>query len=368
MDWQTLLSENLTTAEQVRDYLGLSNEQYRTIRDEIAVFPMSVTKYYMSLIDPSDPDDPIRRMAVPDGAAVITEGMLDTSGEISNTRFRGLQHKYRETALVLTTGACAMFCRHCFRRRFVGMENEEVAEDIENVAAYIREHTEISNVLLSGGDFFLLPTEKIAQWLEVLSPMDHLDLIRCGTRTPVTFPQRILTDPGLIDTLSIYARKKQIYIVTHFNHPKELTDESVAAIRSLQKAGLTIKNQTVLLRGVNDDPDTLYRLLRKISSVGIVQHYIFQCRPVAGVKSRFSIPLRQGSRIVQDTLARQNGLGKSADYTISHITGKIRVLGETENGDLLFQYKQAKDPSLLGKIFSLPLAKDAVWLPEKFEI
>ena len=364
MSWQKIIQQNVTTAEELCGPLKLSQTEYESIREEIKLFPMSVTRYYLSLIDPDDPDDPVRKMAIPAGHVVLTDGQLDTSGEHSNTKLRGLQHKYRETVLILTTPACAMFCRHCFRRRLVGKDSEEIATNIDEIVNYIRMHPDISNVLLSGGDSFMLETNAIRQWLEKLSNLDQLDFIRFGTRTPVTFPQRILEDPELPALLAEYRQKKQIYVVTHYNHPKEITAESAAAIYALQTAGVVVKNQTVLLRDVNSNPQTLSELLRMVSSLGIIQHYIFQCRPVQGVKSRFQVPILEGSRIVQEALASQNGLGKSADYTMSHITGKIRILGETEAGRMLFQYKQAKDPGDIGKLFSIKLDGTETWLPD----
>ena len=367
MSWQTLLRENVTTAEELTKCFQFSEEEYRNIRDEVAQFPMSVTKYYLSLIDPEDPDDPIRKMAVPSGQPVVFDGSLDTSGEAGNTVIRGTQHKYAQTVLVLTTTACAMYCRHCFRRRLVGMDREEAFADCNEVAAYIRKHPEVNNVLLSGGDAFLMPTEKITEWLQAMTELDQLDFIRFGTRTPVTFPQRILMDPELVEQLSTFGKKKQIYVVTHFNHPREFTEESKAAVKALQRAGVVLKNQTVLMRGINDDPAVLADVLRGASAQGIVQHYIFQCRPVTGVKSRFQVPLREGLRIVSEANKRQNGLGKVADYTMSHVTGKIRILGEAEDGKLMFQYKQAKDPARIGKIFSHDVGEET-WLPEDLTV
>jgi len=288
---------------------------------------------------------------------------MDTSGEHANSPIRGLQHKYEETALVLTTQDCAMFCRHCFRRRLVGKESDEIAVDVDRIVEYIQAHPRISNVLLSGGDSFMQPTERIRQWLDRLSSLETLDFIRFGTRTPVTFPQRILSDPELIEVLQHYTKTKKIYVVSHFNHPGEITPQSVEAVKMLQNAGVTIKNQTVLMRGVNDSSPVLAQLLRKMTALGIIQHYIFQCRPALGVKSRFQVPLAEGSDIVQKALATQNGLGKSADYTMSHVTGKIRILGKADDGKMVFQYKQAKDPAMIGRIFSVPVDDEQTWLP-----
>ena len=367
MKWQEMIRENITTAEQLCEPLHLSGEEYEHIRDEIELFPMSVTRYYMSLIDPEDADDPIRKMAIPSGGVILTDGVLDTSGESDNTKIRGLQHKYAETVMILTTHDCAMFCRHCFRRRLVGKGTDEIAADPDAIAAYIQEHPKISNVLLSGGDSFMMSTGRIRLWLEKLSALKQLDFIRFGTRTPVTFPYRILEDPELISVLETYQKRKQIYVVTHFNHPREITPESTAAVRMLQKTGIVVKNQTVLMQGINDDPEILGALLRQVSSLGIVQHYIFQCRPVRGVKSRFQVPIIRGNEIVQKALAMQNGLGKSADYTISHVTGKIRILGQKETGEMVFQYKQAKDPAKIGQLFTLRLENDTSWLPDQVE-
>ena len=134
MNWQTFLENNLTTAEDLRSPLKLTDEEYENIRQEIACYPMSVTKYYFSLINPDDPDDPIRKLAIPTGSTILPDGELDTSGEACNTVLQGMQHKYAETVLILTTADCAMFCRHCFRRRLVGKSDEEIAEDIDAIA------------------------------------------------------------------------------------------------------------------------------------------------------------------------------------------------------------------------------------------
>ena len=155
--------------------------------------------------------------------------------------------------------------------------------------------------------------------------------------------------------------------MTHFNHPREFTPEALAAIRALKQAGLTVKNQTVLLRGVNDDVNTLSALLRRVTAAGMVQHYIFQCRPVQGVQSVFPVPIKTGLSIVQDALSAQNGLGK-ADYTLSHVSGKIRILGTDAGGKTFFQYKTAKDPKRIGRIFALPLSDADTWLKDPLPV
>ena len=362
MTWQEEYRENITSAEELRKVLPMTDEEYRLIHEEAERFPMAVSRYYCSLIDPSDPDDPIRKMAVPSSTGSSLEGLLDTSGEHSNTVLPGIQHKYRQTTLVLVSSQCAMYCRYCFRRRLVGYEGEDPTARVEDLVGYLHEHPEINNCLLSGGDAFIQGTEELAKWLDALCEEPQLDFIRFGSRTPVTFPSRITGDAELLDLLSRAGKKKQLYLITHFNHPRELTPEAVAAVRALQDRRIIVKNQTVLLKGVNDDPEVLGTLLRKVSSYGIVQHYIFQCRPVVGATNYFQVPLLEGSRIVKAALAMQNGLGKCADYTMSHVTGKIRILGEMGDGELVLQYKQAKDPSRIGAIFTRKVEPDAKWL------
>ena len=367
MNWQALLKENINHVDQLCEALGLSTEEQQRIKTESDMFPMSVSKYYFSLIDKDDPNDPIRKMSIPSGDTILLDGELDTSGEHSNTKLQGLQHKYTQTVLILTTSNCAMYCRFCFRRRLIGLESEEIAQDIDAVVSYIKEHPQISNVLLSGGDAFLMTTERIKQWLSELTTLEQLDFIRFGTRMPVTFPQRILSDPELTQVLETFGKKKQLYVITHFNHPKEITAESKAAVKALQDAGVVVKNQTVLMRDVNDDPEVLASLLKNLTAIGVVPHYLFQCRPVKGVKSHFQVPLQEGLQIAQDALALQNGLGKGIDYTLSHITGKIRVLGTDDHGRMLFQYKQAKDARNIGRIFSMDIKPDQTWLPDQIE-
>ena len=221
----------ITTAAQLAEKLPMTAEELAAVQAVADRYPMCITPYYLGLIDPNDPDDPIRKMAVPAPIEEEEGGSFDTSGEQSNTRVPGLQHKYLQTAMVLTTNRCAMYCRHCFRKRLVGLTDEEIAANFERVTGYIREHEEITNVLLSGGDSFLNSNETIARYLDALTPIGHLNYIRFGTRTPVTWPERI--DEALCETLTRYTARKTIFVVTQFNHPREITPESAAAVAAL---------------------------------------------------------------------------------------------------------------------------------------
>lgn len=362
MNWKDELKENITTAEELKDLLNLTEEEITQMDRILEQFPMTVTRYYLSLINREDPKDPIRRMCIPTISENDLSGTFDTSGEESNTIMPGLQHKYAQTAMILSTNRCAMYCRHCFRKRLVGVPNDEILENFDEMAAYIDRHTEITNVLISGGDAFLINNRAIRRYLETFTAIDHLDLIRFGTRTPVVFPARIYDDPELLDIIREYSAKKQIYVVTHFNHPNEFTAESKKAIKALQAAGAVVRNQTVLLKGVNDHPETMAKLLKLLTSWGIVPYYIFQCRPVSGVGAHFQVPLRDGYQIVEKAKYLQNGQGKGVRYVLSNTKGKIEILGPIDENRMVFKYHQSKYPENRGKILIQEIAPDQAWI------
>lgn len=358
------LKDCVQTADELRAILGLTEEQAAEI-DDCAAFPMLATRYYLGLIDPSDPDDPIRRMCVPSEGEKSEVGRLFTGGEDDNTVTRGMQHKYAQTALILSTSRCSTYCRFCFRRRFVGAHDMEVAQELNKLKEYILAHPDINNALISGGDSFVNENDVIRAYLDLLAPLEQLKFIRFGTRTPVVCPRRVYDDTELLGLLCEYGRSKQIYIVTHFNHPRELTPEAKRAIDALRDTGADIKNQTVLLRGVNDDPSTLASLFTGLTAWGVTPYYLFQCRPVKGVQSTFAVPIAVGSDIVRAARRRLNGPSKQFRYALSHKTGKIEVLGRYESGadeKLLFRYHQAKNPDDDGRIFGIPSAEVGEWL------
>lgn len=363
MTWNKLLKTNITKAGELKERLHLTNEQEARLEAILEQFPMTIPAYYFNLIDWSNPDkDPIFRMSIPSIGETDLRGAFDTSGETDNTVLPGLQHKYKQTALILSTHCCAMYCRHCFRKRLVGISDDETADNIESMAHYIEKHQEITNVLISGGDSFMNSNTTIKRYLELFSPIRHLDLIRFGTRIPVVLPMRIYEDPELLDILKFYNRKKQIYVITQFNHSQELTSEAYKGIQALLKAGIVVKNQTVLLKGVNDNSQTLGELLRGLTRWGITPYYIFQCRPVSGVKAQFQVPIEKGYSIVEGAKAMQNGQGKSIRYAMSHITGKIEILGLMPDGQMLFKYQQAKASEDMGRIFTQKMKPDQAWL------
>jgi KamA family protein len=256
-----------------------------------------------------------------------------------------------------------MYCRHCFRKRLVGLPNEEILARFEDAAAYVAKHKEINNVLISGGDPLVLDSEIIKRFLEVLDRIKHVRFIRIGSRVPVTLPAR-LSDSKLLAVLKKYSKiDRRLHIVTHFNHPREITTQSIGAVNNLLEAGVLVSNQTVLLQGVNDNPSTIASLMNKLVGVGVMPYYLFQCRPVKRVKHQFQVPLCKGSRIVEKAKASCNGLSKRFKYIMSHVTGKLEILGIMD-GEIYFKYHEAKDRENLGVMFKCRVDEDAGWLDE----
>ncbi len=364
MSWQDELKRSICTVADLEGYIPMGAARSKQLRHIIELHPMRITQYYASLIDWSNPDDPLMRMAVPSAEELDLSGSYDTSGESLSTKMPGLQHKYAQTALILTTNRCALYCRHCFRKRLVGLPTEEILQRFSDAARYIERHREIDNVLLSGGDPLILPTRLIGRFLERLSQIYHLNFVRIGSRVPVTFPSRILTDAELISVLRGHSNKlKHLYLVSHLNHLREITPQSTLAFARLLGAGLIVINQTILLKGVNDDPSVLAELNKGMVRIGVNPYYIFQCRPVKRVKRHFQVPLKRGYDIVERTKAMLDGPSKRFRYIMSHKSGKIEIVG-VMGDEIYLKYHQARNPKDLGKFFKRKLTADAGWLDD----
>lgn len=363
MSLDYMLDQTIDTVEELDRYIKLSKEEKKSLKKVIAKHPMSISRYYLSLINKDDPNDPIRRMIIPSVEELDPSGYYDTSGEADNTKMIGLQHKYPQTALILSTNKCAAYCRYCFRKRMVGLSGREIIQNFSDAADYIKKHKEISNVLISGGDPLTLPTDIIRKFLEMLSEIDHLYFIRFGTKIPVTLPERISTDDELLSVFKEFSvPNRRIYIVTQFNHPNEITEESISTIDLLLRSNVLVNNQSVLLNGVNDNPDVLAELMKRLVSIGVSPYYVFQCRPVKRV-THFQVPLIKGYRIIKETKNRLDGFGKRFRYVMSHKTGKIEIVGMIDD-DMYFKYHQAKDPKDRGKFFKKKITKDARWFDD----
>lgn len=364
LKWQNELDNNITNLDGLREYIDLDPAQVEKLQKIIDEHPMSIPRYYLSLINPSDPDDPIRKMAVPSVEELDLEGSYDTSGEKENTKLSGLQHKYANTVLLLSSNICAMYCRHCFRKRMVGLSNDEIMSRFYEACAYIADHKEVNNVLISGGDSLILPTHVLGHFLAELTRIDHIDYIRFGSRMAVTFPDRILKDQELLELFRAYSKKdRRIYLHTQFNHPREVSEHTTEAVNRVINSGVVVNNQTVLLKGVNDTPEILADLQRNLVRIGVNPYYVFQCRPVKRVKNHFQVPLAQGYRIVAKARSMLDGLSKRFRYAMSHEKGKIEILG-IMGEEIFFKHQQARNPEDAGKFFKRRIDEDAGWLDE----
>ncbi len=363
MYWKNVLKSNVTTIDELQNYIDLDPKEKSLLKKVVKRHPMSITKHYLSLIDFENPDDPIRKMIIPSVNELDLTGSYDTSGEKSNTKFIGFQHKYSQTALILSTHRCASYCRFCFRKRMVGVSSREIFRNLERAKKYINHHQEINNVLVTGGDPLMLSTKVIEKFLNRFTKIEHLDFIRFGTKTPVFLPQRILEDSKLLSVLKKYSKRKQIYFVLQIDHPKEITKELQAAVKKLQLSGIILNNQTVLMKDINDKPEVLAELQNMLVKVGINPYYVFQCRPVKRVKQHFQIPLSKGYQIVEKAKTMMSGHSKRFKYVMSHRTGKIEIVG-IKDEEIYFKYHQAKDIRNQGKFFKKKLIESAGWLDE----
>ena len=359
-NWKERLEKCYRSVSELKDRFSFSDEEVSRLMEIEEKYPVCIPEYYLDLIDVDDRRDPIRKMCIPDAMEFSSGGEKDTSGEADNTVVQGMQHKYSQTALIISTNQCAMYCRHCFRKRLVGLSSEEIASHLPEMRDYVSSHTEINNVLISGGDAFLNSNEVIERYLKTFMPIENIEFIRFGTRTPVSFPYRITEDEELLKILERYGRDKSIIIVTQFNHPKEISEKAVKAVKLLLSAGCMVRNQMVLLKGVNDSSDVLATLMNKLVSTGVMPYYIFQCRPVEGVKNQFQVPLVKGVSIVDEGKSRMSGPAKAIRYVMSHPRGKIEILGRVGD-ELLFKFHQAKYKEDEARIFTRPVVMDECW-------
>lgn len=363
LSWKDLLKDNVVSIEDLDKVLHISPEEKEHLIKVAHRHPMRIPKYYFDLIDWSDANDPIKLLAVPNEMELNTAGDYDTSGESTNTKMPGLQHKYNTTALVLSTNVCFMYCRHCFRKRMVGYSAEEINSRLEEASDYIRNQEMINNVLITGGDSFALSNDTIEEYLKHLTEIDHLDFIRFGTRVPVVFPQRIYMDDELLAILEKYGKKKEIIVISQFNHPNEITEEARMGVKALKDIGVTVRNQTVLLKGINDNAATLSKLLSDLTAIGVHPYYVFQCRPVKFVKEQFQVPISKGIEIVSEAKKTLNGVAKGFRYAMSHPRGKIEIFGKTED-KIIFKFHQNKYEKDSDMLFMNNIDEEATWLDE----
>ena len=349
----TKLAQIPQLSEAERSDLEKVNEQ----------FVFRTNDYYQSLIDWNDPDDPIRRIVMPDIQELDDWGQLDASNEEKYTKVKGLEHKYTSTALLLVNEVCAAYCRFCFRKRLFMDENDEVTKDISEGLEYIRKHKEITNVLLTGGDPMIMSTSKLEPIIKQIREIDHVKIIRIGTKIPAFNPHKIVNDPSLHEMIKTYSKdEKKIYIMAHFNHPRELTEIAVKGLNMLMQSGAIVVNQTPLIKGVNDDPDVLAELFNRLSFIGVPPYYVFLCRPTLG-NEPFAIPVEDGYEIFEKARNKCSGLAKRARLVMSHETGKVEMVGMSD-GQVFFKYNRSANVENNGKFLVFESNPDAYWFDD----
>lgn len=299
-DWQTQLRESPASAAELRS-LGFSvDEQVE------AKFRVLVPRYYLNLINRNDPDDPIAKMALPHSQEMIDPpGLLrDPIGDLAFQAAPRLTHRYPDRALLHITNLCQMYCRFCFRKNLMNEKEPELyAGDFSAAFVYLKTHPEIQELILSGGDPWLLSDAKISSLLKQISELPQIRRIRFHTRMPVTMPARI--NLGLITALQ-EVKNAQIIIVSHFNHPRELTKEAIAGLGELKKAGFVLLNQSVLLKGVNDSAKILWELCVGLGNAGVIPYYLHHCDLVAGA-AHFRTSIAKGRKIWRDLRGKLPG-------------------------------------------------------------
>ncbi len=306
-DWRWQLQHSVTSLDQAQNLLGIKfpEELSKNFNEVVKKFPLSVTPYYLSLIACDNlENDPIYKQSFPsiEELTITSVDMQDPLHEDKDCPVPGLTHRYPDRVLLLVSNSCSMYCRHCTRKRKVGDQDTipgkaQISKGIE----YIKEHPQIRDVLLSGGDPFLLPDDYLDWILAELRSIEHVEVIRIGTRTPVVLPQRI-TD-GLIRVLKKY---QPLWLNTHFNHPRELTSSSRHALAKLADAGIPLGNQSVLLSGVNDCPRIMRSLVHKLVANRVRPYYLYQCDLSEGL-SHFRTPVGKGIEILESLIGHTSG-------------------------------------------------------------
>lgn len=303
-NWHDEWRKRIRTPEELARHLGASARSCAEWGDVSRIYPISVTPYFQSLANPEDPADPILRQFVPDireiGKSTTTPDPLDEEGHMP---VPGLIRRYRDRCLILATRLCAVYCRHCNRKRY--WSKPETAKGEVNFPAmmeYIKGDKSIREVILSGGDPLVLPDFVLAQMLEKIRAIPHVEVIRIGTRVPVVMPMRITKR-----LVHIFKRFRPLWIMTQFNHPREITPWSRLACERILSAGIPISNQSVLLKGINDDFSTMQALLTGLVKISVRPYYLFQCDPVRGTE-HFFVPIEKGKAMMKRLWASTSGL------------------------------------------------------------
>jgi len=303
-DWHWQLKNRIRSKDELSQVIKLTPQEEKGINKASGRLSMAITPYWATLIDPDDANCPLRRQAVPvaEESLISPHEMVDPCAEDRDSPVPHLVHRYPDRVLLLATEHCAMYCRHCTRRRLVGEHREDnSASKFDAAIEYIRANRKIRDVLISGGDPFVQEDPEIEELLSKLRSISHVEFLRIGTRVPVTLPQRI--DDKLISMLKKYA---PIWVSIHFNHPKEITKRCKIACEMLADSGIPLGSQSVLLKGINDRPYIMKKLMQELLQIRVRPYYIYQCDPVRGTQ-HFRTPVAAGINIVEKLRGHTSG-------------------------------------------------------------
>jgi lysine 2,3-aminomutase len=305
-DWKWQLRNRVRKLDQLSKFLNLTSDEEDAVVKRTANLPIAITPYYLSLLDPNDSTQPLRRTHVPVGDEFIQHAGEDPDplGEDHDTAVPGLVHRYPDRVLFLTTGFCSTYCRYCTRSRMVGETNGEYSfstNQWEKAAQYIEAHPEIRDCLLSGGDPLSISDEKLDWLLTRLRKIPHLEFIRIGTKIPVVMPQRITEN-----LCNVLKKHHPIWMSIHYTHPDELTSEAREATKRLADAGIPLGSQTVLLKGINDDSLLLKKMYHGLLTMRVRPYYLYQCDPVSG-SAHFRTTVERGLEIIRQLRGHTTG-------------------------------------------------------------
>ena len=346
--WTEQVQNAVNTLDKLKEYINVSPDEERAITTLHTKW--GTTPYFASLMDPDDPDCPIRKQVIPsmretENRYGIPDYLIWKENRAGDERRPdAIARQYHDRIAFTVTDVCANYCRHCFRKELVVDRDLKLRMDVDEGLQWIAEHEEIRDVLVTGGDPFILSDDKIEYVIRKLREIPHLEMIRFGTRTPIVLPHRITE--GLKEILSPFHRVP-IWVNTQCNHPKEITDLTAKAVYDLLTCGVNVGNQAVLLKGINDDVEIFRELHQKLLRVRIRPYYVFYCEPAPGI-DHFRTPVEKGAELIRDAIrGHTTGLAQPM-YVIATNIGKVPLMpdyyieGVTEKEYLLVNYKGEK--------------------------
>lgn len=300
--WQ--LKNRICTADEISKYTSLSDDEYEHIKEVSERYRFAITPYYFSLIDFDKPDCPIKLQSIPNIEELDEDGELDPMKEEQSNPLGKITRRYPNKLIINVTNACPMLCRHCQRRRLIGNTEKHTSKsDIDESIEFIENHESIREVLVTGGDALLLPNDKLEYIFDRLSQINHVDVMRVGTRTLATLPFRIDNE------LAVLLRKYKVNVSTQFNHACEITPEAVRAVDTLTDHGVLVRNQMVLLHNINDDKYCIQKTNEELQKYRVIPYYLFHPKDIKGTK-HFQVDIEKGLEIMKHLEGRTSGMCK----------------------------------------------------------